>query len=83
MVYVDRIRLEHISEFKYLGCVLDESGTDGAECSRKAGNRKRMAGVIRSLVILWICSLSVLVLHETLLMENDRIAKSLRRRECW
>ena len=31
-VHVDRIRLEHVSEFKYLGCVLDESGTDGAEC---------------------------------------------------
>ena len=27
-VHVDRIRLEHVSEFKYLGCVLDESGTD-------------------------------------------------------
>ena len=24
-VYVDGIRLEHVSEFKYLGCVLDES----------------------------------------------------------
>ena len=23
--------LEHVSEFKYLGCVLEESGTDGAE----------------------------------------------------
>ena len=23
-VYVDGIRLEHISEFKYLGCVLDD-----------------------------------------------------------
>ena len=23
-VYVDRIRLEHVSEFKYFGCVLDE-----------------------------------------------------------
>ena len=32
---VDGIRLEHVSEFKYLGCVLDESGTDEAECSRK------------------------------------------------
>ena len=32
-VYVDGIRLEHISEFKYFGCVLDESGTDEAECS--------------------------------------------------
>ena len=28
-VYVDEIRLEQVSEFKYLGCVLDESGTDG------------------------------------------------------
>ena len=24
--------LEHVSEFKYLGCVLDESGTDDTEC---------------------------------------------------
>ena len=30
-VHVDVIRLEHVSEFKYLGCVLDKSGTDGAE----------------------------------------------------
>ena len=30
--YANRIRLEHVSEFKYLGCVLDESGTDKAEC---------------------------------------------------
>ena len=33
-VCVDGIHLEHISEFKYLGCVLDEAGTDEAECSR-------------------------------------------------
>ena len=37
-VDVDGIRLEHISEFKYSGCVLDELGTDGAECSRKAAS---------------------------------------------
>ena len=30
-VHVDGIRLERVSEFKYLGCVLDESGTNGAE----------------------------------------------------
>ena len=30
-VHIDGIHLEHISEFKYLGCVLNESGTDGAE----------------------------------------------------
>ena len=29
-VCVDVIRLEHVSEFKYLGCVLDESGADEA-----------------------------------------------------
>ena len=34
-VRVDGIRLKHVSEFKYLGCVLDESSREGAECSRK------------------------------------------------
>ena len=28
-VYVDGIRLKHVSEFKYLGWILVESGTDG------------------------------------------------------
>ena len=28
-VCVDGMRLKHVSEFKYLECVLDESGTDG------------------------------------------------------
>ena len=35
-VHVDGIRLDHVSKFKYLRCVLYESGSDGAECSRKA-----------------------------------------------
>ena len=35
MFSVDGVRLEHISEFKYLGCVLDESGTDGANVVEK------------------------------------------------
>ena len=30
-IHIDGIHLVHVSEFKYLGCVLDESGTDGAE----------------------------------------------------
>ena len=30
-VHGDGICLEHVSEFKYLDCVLDKSGTDGAE----------------------------------------------------
>ena len=38
-VHVDGIRLEHVSEFKYLGCVLDEAGTDGVECIRKVRAR--------------------------------------------
>ena len=49
-VRVDGVRLEHASEFKYLGCVLDESGTDEAECSRKAASGRRVAGTIRSLI---------------------------------
>ena len=49
-VCVDGIRLEHISEFKYLGCVSDKSGTDLAECSRKVVIGRRVAGAIRFLV---------------------------------
>ena len=49
-VCVDGIRLEHVSEFKYLGCVLDESGTDEEECNRKVANGRRVAVAIRSLV---------------------------------
>ena len=29
IVHVDGILLEHVSEFKYMGCILDESDTDG------------------------------------------------------
>ena len=36
-----------VSEFKYLRCVLDESGRDGPEFNR---NKRRVAGAIRSLV---------------------------------
>ena len=49
-VYVEEVRLENVSEFKYLGCVLVGAGTDGAECSRKVENGRRTAGNIRSLV---------------------------------
>ena len=34
-VCVDGIQGEHILEFKYLGYVLGESGTEDAECHRK------------------------------------------------
>ena len=57
-IHVDGIRLEHVSKFKYLGCTLYESGTNGAECSMK------VAGTIRSLVN--IRDLQFEILHETL-----------------
>ena len=68
-VYIDGIRLEHVSELKYLGSVLDESGTDGGECSRKVASGRRVAGAIRSLVNARDLQLDYArVLHETLLV---------------
>ena len=49
-MHIDGICLEHVSEFKYLGCVLDESGSDGAECSRKVASGRKVEGTIRSIV---------------------------------
>ena len=40
----------NISQFKYLEYVLDESGTDEAECLRKVAIGKEVADTIRSLV---------------------------------
>ena len=61
--------LEHVSEFKYWGCVLDESGTDEADCSRKVATGKRVAGAIRSLVSAKGLQLECArVLHESLLV---------------
>ena len=68
-VHVDGICLEHIPEFKYLGCFLDESGTNGAEYSRKVVSGRRVAGAIRSLVNARKLQLEYArVLHETLLV---------------
>ena len=68
-IHVDGIRLEHVSEFKHLGCVLDESGTDGAERSRKVASRRRVAGAIRSMVNARDLQLECArVVHETLLV---------------
>ena len=39
--------MEYVSEFKYLGCDLDESGTDEVECRRKVASGRRVAGAIR------------------------------------
>ena len=61
--------MEHVSEFNCLGCVLDESGTDEAECSRKVASGRRVAGAIRSLVNARSLQLECAkVLHESLLV---------------
>ena len=65
----DGIRLEHVSEFKYFICVLDKSGTDEAECIRKAMSGRRVADVIRSLVNARSVQLECgRLLHESLLV---------------
>ena len=52
-----------------MGCVLDASGTDRAECSRKVASGKRVAGAIRSLFNATdLQSECARVLHETLLV---------------
>ena len=68
-VCIDGIHLKHVSEFKYLGCVLDESGTDEAECNRKVASGRRLAGAIRSLVnARSLQPECARVLHQSLLM---------------
>ena len=68
-VHTDRIRFEHASEFKYLGCILDESGTDRAECNRKMVSGRRVVGAIRSLVNAKDLKIECArVSHETLLI---------------
>ena len=56
-------------------CILAESGTDGAECSRKVVSGRRFAGAIRSLINTRNLQLECArVLHETLpipLFMND------------
>ena len=68
-VCVDGIRLEHVSKFKYLGCVLDESGTDEEECSREVASGRRVACASRSLVDVRSLQLECgRVLHESLMV---------------
>ena len=47
---MDSRQLEYISEFKFVEYVLDESGTDGAECCRKVASGREVVFAIRSLV---------------------------------
>src|SRR5678815_5417319 len=55
--------------FKYLGYMLDEKGTDDAECSRKVVNGRKVAGAIKSLVNVKGLSLECdRVLHDGMLL---------------
>ena len=49
-IRVDGERLVQLSVFKYLGCVLDESGIDVTKCCSKLTNGRKVAGPFRSLV---------------------------------
>ena len=49
-VEVDNVQLEQVSEFKYLGYMIEKKGKDDVECSRKVSNGRRVAGAIKSLV---------------------------------
>ena len=59
-VCVYGISLEHLSGFKYLECVLSESGFDEVEWRRKVVSRMSVAGAIRFLLMLGACSFSML-----------------------
>ena len=47
-VHVDGMRLEHLSDFAYLGCVLDELNADNTDCHRKIVSGREVTGAIRS-----------------------------------
>ena len=65
----EQISLERVSKIKYLGCVLDESGIDEAECTMKVASGRRVSGAIRSLVNARSLQLECsMVLHESLLV---------------
>ena len=49
-IVVDGTRLEHVSEFKYLGDVLAESNIDGVKCRRRVESGMKVAGAIIYLV---------------------------------
>ena len=68
-IRVNEIRLEHVSQFKYLCCGFDESGTDDEKCRKKAASGRKVAGAFRSQVntrdLQFECTR---VLHEALLV---------------
>ena len=47
---MDGKQLFHVSEFKYLGYVLDELETGGEEYCRKVARGRKVMGVFRSIM---------------------------------
>ena len=63
------IRLEHVSQFKYLACFLDESGTNEVEYSRQVASGIRIVIAVRYLGNARSLQLECArVLHESLLV---------------
>ena len=69
-IMLDGEILEQVSEFKYLGYVMNEKGTDDAECNRKVSNGRKMAGAIKTLVNAKGLDIECTrVLHEAMLVQ--------------
>ena len=47
---MDGIRLKHVSEYKYFGCVPDESGAYDAYCRKEVASGGKVSGAIRLIV---------------------------------
>ena len=79
-VHVDGVRLEHVSEFKYLGCGLDEPGTDGAEYSIRGQVGGGWQVSLGPYLMLGICRLSVL---ESCMKHSLYLFLRMAARQCY
>src|SRR5678815_218310 len=77
-VMLDGEQLEQVSGFKYLVYMLDEKGTDDAECSRKVVNGRKVASAIKSLVdAKGLSPECARVLHEGMFFNNNDNVENL------
>ena len=58
-ICVDGVRLEKVSEFKYLTCILNELGATDAVYRRNLASERKFVGGTRSLVNARVCNLRV------------------------
>ena len=67
--FIIGIQLKYVSEFNYLGYMLDEAGVDGTECRMKVSSGRKVGSPIRSLVNARSLQIEgVRMLHEALFM---------------